>query len=101
MKLIDNILDDYFARNLIKEIEYNIRIRNNVDTKIEYKKNPMGRAYTKIKIMAKPKHYKNYTEIYYFIKGDSLNHLTNLKCAEQDYITEKIKKIDKEDLWNK
>jgi hypothetical protein len=101
MKLIDNILDDYFTKNLIKEIKYNIRIRNNVDTKIEYEKSSMGKAYTKIKILAKPRHYKNYTEIFYFIKGDSLNHLTSLKCAEKDYITEKIRKIDKENLWRK
>ena len=101
MKLIDNILDNYFAKNLIKEIEHNIHIRNNVDTKVEYEKNSMGKAYTKIKILAKPRHYKNYTEIFYFIKGDSLNHLTNLKCAEKDYITEKIRKIDKQNLWNK
>lgn len=99
MKIIDNILDDYFAKNLIKEIKYNIHLRYNLDTKIEYEKNSMGKEYTKIKIMAKPKHYKNYTEIYYFIKGDSLNHLTNLKCAEKDYITERIREIDKENLW--
>lgn len=101
MKFTDNILNDYFAKNLIKEIEYNIRIRSNVDTKVEYEKSPMGKAYTKIIIMAKPRHYKKFTKIYDFVLGDSLNHLTNLKCAEKDYINEKIKRIDKENLWVK
>lgn len=101
MKIINNILDNYFCENLIKDILYNIRIRFNLDTKVEYEKSSMGKAYTRIKILVKPRHYKTYTEIFNFVKGDSLNHLTYLKCAEKNYITEKIRKIDKENLWNK
>lgn len=103
MKVIDNILDNYYTKQLIKEILHEIKIRFNLDTKIEYKKSkkPKGKQYTQVHIYAKPRHYKTYTHILVFLKGDSFNHLTYLKCAEKSYITEKIKRIDKDNLWNK
>ena len=103
MKIIDNILDNYYTKQLIKEILHEIKIRFNLDTKIEYikSKKPKGKQYTRVNIYAKPRHYKTYTHILDFLKGDSFNHLTNLKCAEKSYITEKIKRIDKDNLWNK
>lgn len=103
MKIIDNILDNYYTKQLIKDILHEIKIRFNLDTKIEYikSKKPKGKQYTRVNIYAKPRHYKTYTHIFDFLKGDSFNHLTNLKCAEKSYITEKIKRIDKDNLWNK
>lgn len=100
MKIIDNILNDYFSKILIREIFYNIRIRNDVDTNIEIEQNK-EKSLTRIKIMVKPKHYKYYTQIYDFCKGDSFNQLTSLKCATEDFITKKIKQLDKENGWNK
>ena len=103
MKIIDNILDNYYTKQLIKEILHEIKIRFNLDTKIEYikSKKPNGKQYTRVNIYAKPRHYKTYTHIFDFLKGDSFNHLTNLKCVEKSYITEEIKRIDKDNLWNK
>lgn len=103
MKIIDNILDNYYTKQLIKEILHEIKIRFNLDTKIEYikSKKPKGKQYTRVNIYAKPRHYKTYTHIFDFLKGDSFNHLTNLKCVEKSYITEEIKRIDKDNLWNK
>lgn len=103
MKIIDNILDNYYTKQLIKEILYEIKIRFILDTKIEYEQNKIvkGKKYTRVHIYAKPRHYKTYTHIFDFLKGDSFNHLTYLKCAEKSYITEKIKRIDKDNLWNK
>lgn len=101
MKIIENILDDYFTKKLIEDIFYRIRISFSLDTKVEYQKNKMGKRYTQVILYAKPKHYTRYTKLFDFAKGDSLNHLTNLKCAEKSYILDKIKKIDKENLWEK
>lgn len=101
MKILENKLDDYFTKQLIKEILYNIKIRFNLDTKVEYKKNKMGKEYTQVIISAKPRHYVNYTKIVDFVKGDAFNHLTYLKCAEKSFINEKIEKLNKEDLWVK
>lgn len=100
MKVIDNILDNYYTKQLIKEILYEIKIRFNLDTKVEYEQNKIlkGKKYTRVHIYAKPRHYKTYTHIFDFLKG---KHLTYLKCAEKSYITEKIKRIDKDNLWNK
>ncbi len=103
MKVIDNILDNYYTKKLIKDILYEMKIIFDLDTKIEYEKSkkPKGKQYTRVHIYAKPRHYKTYTHILDFSKGDSFNHLTNLKWAEKSYITEKIKRIDKDNLWNK
>lgn len=101
MKIIDNILDDYFSRKLIEYIITNIRLNFNVDIRTEYKKNKMGKQYTQINILVKPRHYNTYTPIFDFIKGDSFNHLTSLKSAEKDYILKRLREIDTEDGWNK
>ena len=101
MRIIDNILDEYFCKNLVKDILYRIRISFNLDTKVEYKKNKMGKPYTQVIIYAKPKHYNKYTKLFDWTKGDSLNHLTNLRSAERSYILEKIKEISKNDSWDK
>lgn len=37
MKVIDNILDNYYTEKLINEILYEIKIKFNLDTKVEYK----------------------------------------------------------------
>lgn len=100
MKLIDNILNDYFSKALINEVLYKIRIRNYVDTKIEIEKGKK-KSWTNIRIMCKPKYYKYYTPIYTFHKKDSFNHLTTLKCAREDYITDRIRKLDENDSWYK
>ena len=103
--MIKNILDNYFTNNLIKEIKRDITLSFNVDLKIEYNKNKIklfnNNAYTEIIILAKPRHYKNYTKIISFCKEDAFNHLNNLKRAEKSYIRDFIKKLDKEDGWVK
>lgn len=103
MKVIDNILDNYYTKQLIKEILHEIKIRFNLDTKVEYEKNKKLKEnqYIQVHIYVKPRHYKTYTHILDFFKGNSFNHLTYLKCAEKSYIIEKIKRIDKDNLWNK
>lgn len=103
--MIKNKLDNYFTDNLIKEIKRDITLRFNVDVKIEYKKNKVklfnNNAYTEVIILAKPRHYKNYTKIISFCKGDAFNNLTYLKSAEKSYIRDLIKELDKEDKWVK
>lgn len=103
--MIKNKLDNYFTNNLIKEIKRDINLYFNFDVKVEYKKNKVklfnNNAYTEVIILAKPIHYKNYTKIISFCKGDAFNHLTYLKNAEKSYIKDCIKEIDKEDKWVK
>lgn len=103
MKVIDNILDNYYTEKLINEILYEIKIKFNLDTKVEYKQIKIlkRKQYTLVHIYAKPRHYKTYTSIFKFLKEDSFNKLINLKSSEKSYITEKIKRIDKDNLWNK
>lgn len=104
-EIINNILDNYFTENLIKEIKRHVEFRFNVDIKAEYKKHKIknynNNKYTEVCIYAKPRHYENYTKIISFCKGDSFNHLTNLKCAEKSYIIDLIEKLYKEDGWKK
>lgn len=88
-KLLDNYFNNVFKNNLKREI----RIRFNLDIQFEEEKNGMCYLYLK------PKKYQNYTLFLNWHKGDSLNHLINLKKIEIDYIIERLKNMTDND-WN-
>lgn len=95
MKRFKNKLDDYFKDQFISYVLYDVRIRFHLDNNIIEHKNGM------VEIQLKPKHYNKFTTIFEFHKGDSLNHLISLRAVEKSYIDEKIKEINKNDLWEK
>lgn len=88
-KLLDNYFNNVFKNNLKREII----IRFNLDIQFEEEKNGMCYLYLK------PKKYQNYTLFLNWHKGDSLNHLINLKKIEIDYIIERLKNMTDND-WN-
>lgn len=88
-KLLDNYFNNVFKNNLKREII----IRFNLDIQFEEERNGMCYLYLK------PKKYQNYTLFLNWHKGDSLNHLINLKKIEIDYIIERLKNMTDND-WN-
>ena len=93
--MVTKILDNYFANQFINYVIKDIRLRHFLDTEVERHKNGM------IVIKAKPEHYKNYTTLLEFHRGDSLNHLISLRTIERDFVRERIKELQKNDGWKK
>ena len=88
MKLTKRILDNYFNDIFKKNLKREIEIRFILDIDFEHEKNGM------CDLLAKPVEYKNYTGIYSWHKGDSLNHLINLQKIEVDVLIERIKSMN-------
>lgn len=93
MKIIDNILDDYYTKILIKEISYEIKITFPIDVKIENEKNVVS-------IYVKPRYYSVYTRIMCFCKNESLKYLCDLQNTKTKII-KRIENIEKNNYWNK
>ena len=93
--MIKAILDNYFKNQFINYVFHSVRLLCLLDSNVVEHKNGM------VELQLKPKHYNKFTTIFRFHKGDSLNHLISLRTIEKDYIMDKIKEIEKEDLWNK
>ena len=94
-KVLDKYLDNYYTDKFIKHLLLAIRNRYFLDTSIKQYKNGM------VRIMVKPAHYNKYTSILDFHKGDSLNHLVNLREIETEYVIERIEELSKNDSWSK
>ena len=93
--IINRYLDNYYADKFTKHIITTIRDKYFLDVIVEQFKNGM------VYIMVKPNHYNKYTIILDFHKGDSLNHLVNLREVETKYVIERINELSKNDSWNK
>lgn len=94
-KIVNRYLDSYYTDKFIKHITIAIRNRYFLDTRVDQFKNGM------VYIMVKPSHYNKYTIILQFHKGDSLNHLVNLREVEKEYVIKMIDEFSKNDSWNK
>ena len=94
-KILDKYLDNYYTDKFIKHILLAIRSRYFLDTRVDKYKNGM------VYIMVKPSHYNKHTTILQFHKGDSLNHLVNLREVETKYVIERIDELSKSDGWSK
>ena len=94
-KIVNRYLDNYYTDKFIRHITLVIRNRYFLDIEVEQYKN--GMVYIKVK----PTHYNKYTNILDFHKGDSLNHLVNLREIETEYVIKRINELSKDDSWSK
>lgn len=94
-KILDKYLDSYYTDKFIKRITLAIQQRHFLDVMTEQYKNGT------VSIKVKPAHYNKYTTILQFHKGDSLNHLVNLREVEKEYVIKMIDELSKSDSWNK
>lgn len=88
------LLDNYFSEKLIRELNYSIMLKRNLDVKVESSPDR-----STMRLMAKPVKYKNFTKIYIWEKEDSLKYLLQLNafCKEID---SRIKYIEENNFWN-
>ena len=99
MKLIDNILNNYFSKLLVKEIINSIKRKFDIDICVDTILSK--KSSSKVVIKAKPKYYENYTDIYDFYKKDAFYELIELINHKQSPIVELVDRLNKDGAWHK